>query len=1015
MRSTQETTPNQRLVQGSRTEDLLSGPHGDEEGPSQSEKHPSSPIGDVSELILILNEDFTIAYGSPSVEPILGYDPSEIIGKSALQFMPPEDAPLVASVITRGIRNPGEIYPSKHRLYHQDGSLRDFESVVSNVSENQSHHGILVNCRVLSSRQRTEDTALEERVLAEALRETSSALNSTLRLEEVLDRILESVGRVVPHDSASIMLLDAATGVVRVVKCHGYKERGLEPWVLGMRMALDEIANFRRMVESGRPLVVRDTQTDPEWLEVPETRWIRSDVGAPIRSKGQVIGFLLLDSETPNFFNDTHGAHLQAFADQAAIAIENARLFEAERAAHLQADALCEVAATLNVNLDREHLLHLILEQLARVVSYDSCSIMLATGEALDIVAHRGRKFDREDIATLALQRLRHVQEVLEQRAPVIIRDTQSDSRWQVTTGTNPIRCWLGVPLVVQDQCIGLLNLDKDEPGYFTPHDAELALAFANQAAQAITHARLFQEIQQELAERKRTEGQLQKLSHAVEQSPNSVIITNKDGNIEYVNRKFTEITGYTSEEVLGNNPRVLKSGETPPGEYETLWKTIIAGEEWRGEFHNKKKNGELFWEHASISPVRNGDGTITHFVAIKEDISSRKNLEAQLRQAQKMEAIGRLAGGIAHDFNNLLTAINGYSDLVLNRLGKTDPLRKDLGEIRKAGERAAALTRQLLAFSRKQMMQPRLLDLNQVVGDMDKMLRRLIGEDIELALQLDPHLGYVKADPGQIEQVIMNLVINARDAMPHGGKLVIETRNVEFKAAHAKTQEEMNTGSYVKVAVTDTGSGMDPETQSHIFEPFFTTKEKGKGTGLGLSTAYGIIKQSGGHILVSSSPGHGSSFQVYLSSVEAEPEAASVKGTAAKQPSGMETILVVEDEEMIRSLILEILELGGYTTLEAANGDEALLICERQDKPIHLLLTDVVMPHLGGKELAGRLMALRPALKVLFMSGYTDEAVQQHGLLQPNTAFLQKPFSPDTLAKKIREVLDSQPRSAEG
>jgi signal transduction histidine kinase len=376
-----------------------------------------------------------------------------------------------------------------------------------------------------------------------------------------------------------------------------------------------------------------------------------------------------------------------------------------------------------------------------------------------------------------------------------------------------------------------------------------------------------------------------------------------------------------------------------------------------------------------------------------------------QLRQSQKLEGIGQLAGGIAHDFNNLLTAINGYSDLMLRRLGAGDPLRRNAEEIRKAGERAASLTRQLLAFSRKQVLQPLVLDLNGVVADMDKLLRRLIGEDIDLVTSLEPKLGRVKADPGQIEQVVMNLSVNARDAMPRGGHLTIETKNVYLDKTYAHNHMSVQPGRYVMLAVSDTGVGMGAQIREHIFEPFFTTKEAGKGTGLGLSMVYGIVKQSGGNIWVYSEPGHGTTFKIYLPQIEEEASTES-SVIASEEAAGTETILLVEDEAMLRELIREILELEGYTVLAASNGHEALFICEQQQGTIDLLITDVVMPEMSGRELAERLDHKCSDVKVLFMSGYTDDAIVRHGVLQASAFFLQKPFTPDALAIKVREVL---------
>jgi PAS domain S-box-containing protein len=381
---------------------------------------------------------------------------------------------------------------------------------------------------------------------------------------------------------------------------------------------------------------------------------------------------------------------------------------------------------------------------------------------------------------------------------------------------------------------------------------------------------------------------------------------------------------------------------------------------------------------------------------------------EEQLLQSQKLESVGQLAGGIAHDFNNLLTVIGGYSEIMLRRFSQDDPLRRNTEEIKKAAERASSLTRQLLAFSRKQVLQPKVFDLNSLVTDVSKMLRRLIGEDIEFITLLRPEAGLVNADPGQIEQVLMNLVVNARDAMPRGGKITIETANVQLDKAYADMHIAVQPGKYVMLIVSDTGLGMDAEMQDHIFEPFFTTKEVGKGTGLGLSTVYGIVKQSGGNIWVYSGVGHGTTFKIYLPL--AEEEVGRRKPAEPAAPRGTETILLVEDEGTVRKLARAILEENGYHVLEAANGEEALPICEQHCGDIHLMLTDVVMPLMSGRELANRIETICPHLPVLYMSGYTDDAIVHHGVLDPGTPFLEKPFTPDALARKVREVLDTIP-----
>jgi nitrogen-specific signal transduction histidine kinase/CheY-like chemotaxis protein len=377
-----------------------------------------------------------------------------------------------------------------------------------------------------------------------------------------------------------------------------------------------------------------------------------------------------------------------------------------------------------------------------------------------------------------------------------------------------------------------------------------------------------------------------------------------------------------------------------------------------------------------------------------------------QLQQSQKLEAIGQLAGGIAHDFNNMLTAIIGYTDLSLRRVGLESPIRRNLEETKKAAERAASLVRQLLAFSRKQILEPKVLDLNDVVKDMEKMLTRLIGENVKLATQLDPNLGSVKADPCQVEQIIVNLIVNARDAMPRGGSVTIETANTTLDDQTVLKHLSVLPREYVMLAVTDTGTGMDQETQRRIFEPFFTTKDVGKGTGLGLSTVYGIVKQSGGYIRVISEPGQGTTFKIYLPRMD-DSTTGTVETQEISVPRGSETILLVEDEDVVRGLTKKILMQAGYNVLDAKGGEEAIRMCRAHHGPIELLVTDVVMPELSGKEVADRLLELRPTIRILFMSGYTDEAIIQHGVLDANVEFIQKPFTWIALTRKVRDVLN--------
>jgi two-component system cell cycle sensor histidine kinase/response regulator CckA len=464
---------------------------------------------------------------------------------------------------------------------------------------------------------------------------------------------------------------------------------------------------------------------------------------------------------------------------------------------------------------------------------------------------------------------------------------------------------------------------------------------------------------------------------------------------------------GYSPGEFRGMTVNDIRPPEEIPTPSEHLKDLLRIPPGSPGGWRHRTKDGSIIEVEVSSNPITfQGREAV---LVLANDVTEKKKLEAQLLQAQKMEAIGQLAGGVAHDFNNLLGVITGYTELLLKDLGTMHPGLRRAEEIQKAAERAGSLTRQLLAFSRKQVLVPEVLDLNSVLDDTEKMLRRLIGEDIQLVTVFASGLGRVKADPGQMEQVILNLAVNARDAMPRGGKLIIETANVDLDANYARARADVKPGSYVMLAVSDTGHGMDADTMTHIFEPFFTTKDEGKGTGLGLSTVFGIVKQSGGHVAVYSEVGRGTSFKVYLPRTQEEEEIAAVGAVRAEVPrTGSETILLVEDAEALRLLIAEILEVGGYRVLPGASPEAALAAAEAHAGPIHLLLTDVVMPRMSGREVADRIKASRPTVKIMYMSGYTDEAIGHHGALEPGTHFMQKPFTADALLRKVREVLEA-------
>lgn len=521
-----------------------------------------------------------------------------------------------------------------------------------------------------------------------------------------------------------------------------------------------------------------------------------------------------------------------------------------------------------------------------------------------------------------------------------------------------------------------------------------------------------FSAIGRDISEQKRDRESLVLHNRAMTATSEGIVITGPsedDAPILYANEAFVRLSGYERSQIIGRNCRFLQGPESDPDAVATMRRAIQQNEPCTVEVLNYRADGSSFWSLVSITPVRDPDGRVTHYVGTQRDITERKQLEDQLRQTQKMEAIGSLAGGIAHDFNNMLTVILGYSEMARDTLPTESAAQDLIDEIVSAAERAATLTSQLLAFSRRQVLAPREIEVNSIISELQRLLRPLISENIAISLDLAPDLRRVKTDPSQFEQIVMNLVINARDAMPEGGKLTITTANTTLDSSVARFDPELRPGEYVMLKVSDTGCGMSREVLNRIFEPFFTTKPKGKGTGMGLATVYGIVKQSGGHITVSSEPGVGTTFRVYLPIAAGDGEI--IERPALPPPenhTGAETILLVEDESAVRQFARQVLSEQGYRVLEASRGDDALAMIDKIAEKVDALVTDVVMPGMGGRQLADRLLEKRAGVKVLYISGYTDDVVSHHGVLEEGASFLQKPFSREALSRKLREVLDS-------
>ncbi|HEX4600634.1 MAG TPA: response regulator [Gemmatimonadales bacterium] len=666
-------------------------------------------------------------------------------------------------------------------------------------------------------------------------------------------------------------------------------------------------------------------------------------------------------------------------------------LLERARLAELTA----EVGAALSLGLALRPTLQRCAEALVRHLDVAFARIWLLNEatNTLELEASAGMYTHIDGAHSRVLVGRAKIGRIAEQRRPQLTNQVVgdpdvTDQAWAQREG---MVAFAGYPLLLQDRLLGVMAMfARHALSEFVPK----ALASVSSAVAVGV-------------ERKRAEAALrqseQRFAKVFAASPIGIAIsTLADGRYLDANDAFVRLVGRTRDEVLGHTTVELGILSTAAD------RAAILGRMESGSAHDldvtlRAKDGSA--RHVLCSLEQIDIGGEPCLLALVHDVTQARLLEQQLRQSQKMEAVGRLAGGVAHDFNNLLTVITSYCDLLLDSFAPDDSRRADVGEVRKAADGAAGLTRQLLSFSRQQVLQPRVLDLNASVRNTESLLKRLLGEDVQLVTTLASGLGMVKVDPSHLEQIIMNLAVNARDAMPEGGRVTLETANVEMDEVYVRGHATAQPGRYVVLAVSDTGIGMDEATQARMFEPFFTTKEPGKGTGLGLATVYGVVKQAGGFIWVYSEPGRGASFKVYLPRVD-EPADAPAAPPTGPAPRGTETVLLVEDAAAVRTVTRQVLERQGYTVLEAPSGDVALQIAAKHHGPIHLLLTDVVMPGVSGRQLAERLVGLRPEIVVLYTSGYTDDAVVRHGVLEAGVAYLQKPFTADRLAHRVREVL---------
>ena len=591
----------------------------------------------------------------------------------------------------------------------------------------------------------------------------------------------------------------------------------------------------------------------------------------------------------------------------------------------------------------------------------------------------------------------------MRERRPIVVNDFVHDPTtlpWHSRAEHFHIRASAALPIAPSGKVWGVLMIYSDQIGFFSEKDVKLLEEVAGSIGFALSN------LEKEGLQRE-SEVSLRRLASAVHQAAESIVITNTDAIIEYVNPAFEAVTGYASNEAMGRNPRFLQSGMHDRAFYQEMWVQISNGNAWSGRFINRRKDGRLYHEDATISPIRDEHGQIVHYVAVKRDVTRELDLEGELLQAQKLESIGLLAGGVAHDLNNLLSPILGYSEILLEDTVLSEDQRDQVGEMLEAGRRARDLVRQLMAFGRKQALETRPIDMNELISDFSKLLRRTLREEIHFSLDLTPNLPCVRADRNQMEQVLMNLAINAQDALPAGGELSIATSVVNVEAGNNAWTGELEEGLYVLLAVRDNGIGMTEDIRSRVFEPFFTTKEVGHGTGLGLATVYGIVKQHSGAIMVESAPGKGSLFRLYLPVSLEEIDKRESPLPLANAAGGSETILVAEDDPMVRAVATGILKQFGYRVLSYESPVACFEAGKELGTSIDLLLTDVVMPDMSGNELYQELSAIIPDLRVLFMSGYTGNVIAGRGMLKQGVNFIQKPFTRHALALKVREALD--------
>jgi two-component system cell cycle sensor histidine kinase/response regulator CckA len=944
----------------------------------ERERFFTSVFESIQDGISILDKEMNIIQINPVMEKWYSYA-LPLIGKKCYEAYHSrnercEVCPSYRTIKTR--ESAYEVIPKRGPGGEVVGWLDLYSLPLMDVQTGQMK-GVIEYVRDITDRKRAEDELLrsenEARRLAQEnaiMAEIGRIIGSTLNIDEVYERFAEEVRKLISFDRIAINLIHSEDHTLTVAYTTGVEipERFHGDTVLLTGTFTEEVMRTRtsQLIQEEKEIVRRFPG-----LLLSLKIGLRSMLSVPLISKDQVIGVLHLRTTKPNAYTEKDLRLAERIGHQIAGAITNAHLFaerkQAEEALQTERQRfqiLSEYAPFGMLMIDNNGTFRYINPKFRELFGYHLKDI--PDGETWFRKAYPDPTY-RHNVISAWINDLKIF--APGEKRPRVYTVTCKD-------GTEKIINFIPVQLETVENLV---------------------------TCEDITEHMRFEETLRESEERYRT---------LFEGSRDAVYITTREGRFVDFNKAFLDLSGYSREEltVLHAQETYVHPDDRHKFQQEIEKKGFVSDYEVKLQKKDKKEIDCLL----TASVRRDNDGTILGYQGILRDITERKRaeqemktLEEQLLQSQKMEAIGRLAGGIAHDFNNMLTIIKGYSQLSLSELKEDHPLRENLEGIQKATDRATGLIRKILAFSRRQVMEMKVLDPNILLIDLDKLLRRIIGEDIELVTVLAEDLGRVKVDPGQVEQVILNLAVNAKDAMLNGGKLTIETANAELDEAYARSHIAVIPGHYVMLSMSDTGVGMSPEVKERIFEPFFTTKDKDKGTGLGLSTVYGIVKQSGGNIWVYSELNQGTTFKIYLPREEEPLEEIREKRVEEELPYGSETVLVVEDEEELRKLAVQILQKQGYKVLEAPQGDEALLISQKYKGPIHLLITDVVMPGMSGRDLSERLTPLRPEIKTLYMSGHTNSAIIHHGVLEPGVNLLQKPFTPEALVRKVHGVLD--------